>query len=61
MTLDSIFFNSVFKGSPVEEVVDITQESAQEYYEKNETKCKKMINIVFLSFARHSTITGWPK
>lgn len=29
MTLDSVFFNSVFKGSLVEEVADITQESAQ--------------------------------
>lgn len=56
MTLDS-----VFKGSPVEEVVDISQESAQEYYEKNEVKCKKAINIVYLSTARNSTTSQWPK
>lgn len=40
MTLDSVFFNSVFKGSLVEEVANISQESAQEYNKKNEVKCK---------------------
>lgn len=61
MTLDNVFFNSVFKGSLVEEVADITQESAQEYYEKNNDKCKKVINIVFLSAARISLTSRWPK
>ncbi|XP_059064729.1 uncharacterized protein LOC131856815 [Cryptomeria japonica] len=51
----------VFKGSPVEEVADITQENAQEYFEKNEVKCKKVINTVFLSTARNSTTSRWPK
>ncbi|XP_059067789.1 pentatricopeptide repeat-containing protein At2g13600-like [Cryptomeria japonica] len=55
MTLDSVFLNSVFRGSPVEEVADISQESAQESYEKNEVKCKKVVNTVYLSASRHST------
>lgn len=61
MTLDSVFFNNVFKGSAVEEVADITKENAQEYYEKNEAKCKKMISIVFLSSVRGFITTRWPK
>lgn len=61
MTLDSVFFNSIFKGSLAEEVANISQESAQEYYEKHEDKCKKVINIVYLSTARSSLTSRWPK
>lgn len=41
-------------------MADISQESAQEYYEKNEVKCKKVINTLYLSAARNSTNSRWP-
>lgn len=47
--LNSEYFNSVYKGSYTEEVVDINQGRAQKWYEENDNKCKKTINNVFLS------------
>lgn len=58
---DSEFINIFFKGPTFEEVVDNTLVSAQAHYEENLVKCKKAINIVFLSTARHSTTTRWTK
>lgn len=59
--LDSKYFNSIFKGSYTEEVVDITLASAQKWYEENEDKRKKIINKVFLQSARNSTTSCCPK
>lgn len=50
--LDSEFFNSVFKGSSREEVVDITPTSAYTNYEENMNKCNKNINTIFLQTAQ---------
>lgn len=61
MTLDSVFFNSLFKGLKEVEVAHITMESAQAYYEKHTDKCKKGINTVFLSTPRDLIVTRWPK
>lgn len=59
--LDSEYFNSIFKGSYTEEVVDITLASAHKWYEVNEDKCKKKINNVFLQSAINCTTSHWPK
>lgn len=59
--LDSEYFNSIFKGSYVEEVMDITPTRAHKWYEENEDKCKKTINNVFLQTATNSTTSHWPK
>lgn len=59
--LDSEYFNSLFKGSYTEEVVDITLVSAQNYYEENEDNYKKTINNVFMQSSQNSTTFRWSK
>lgn len=60
MTFDSVFFNNLFKGLKGVEVANITMDSAQAYYENHIDKCKKTINIVFLSTSCDTTVTMWP-
>lgn len=58
--LDEGIIDRIFKWPILEENIDITMKYSQEYYNKNEERCKKNINTNWLVKSR-ATTNRWPR